>query len=116
MRAIPPELPHGMEIGASPISFVRALMLMLGQTLCVWAKPAASAVLDPATSELALNWLALGPSTSGICSKVSRVTGEEAFAVAGAHMRLLRALLANEGWSGALSDCIREVSVLVLGN
>lgn len=45
----------------------------------------------------------------GMFWKVSLTSGEEAFASMSAHVGLLRALLAKEGWSPPLADCLREV-------
>lgn len=86
----------GDETRTAPL--VRGLMLQVGETLSVWSRMAAA-----------------GPGVTknvyppGMFSKVSLTSGEEAFASMSAHVGLLRALLAKEGWSPPLADCLREV-------
>ncbi|CAM9143892.1 unnamed protein product [Scytosiphon promiscuus] len=87
------------EARAAPL--VRTLMLQLGQTLSVW-------------SRLAADRAAAADSTGHLCepglksNKASLTSGEEAFGLLSAHVGLLRALFAKEGWSAALTDCLRE--------
>lgn len=88
------------EARAAPL--IRTLMLQLGQTLSVWSRLAADRA---ATAE------STGVTSPGLKSnKASLTSGEEAFALSSAHVGLLRALFAKEGWSAALADCLREVS------
>lgn len=90
----------GVETHAAPL--VRALMLQVGETLSVWSRPAAAAAAADAENET-------GSTPPRVVSKESLCAGEEASALVGAHVGLLRALLAKEGWSAPLADCIREV-------
>ena len=73
---------------------MRSFLLQIGEALNVW-------------------WLPIAPAAvadSGIAAaRESLFAGEEAFALASAHVGLLRALLAKEGWSAPLADCVREV-------
>lgn len=99
--------------GNHAASLVRALMLSLGETLAVWAKPAAIAVSRVNSAEEARGGggidEARSPYLPGTVLKESRHTGEEALTLAGAHIGLLRALFAKQGWSAPLAQCIREV-------
>lgn len=106
---IPRDLPAGAGAAVNgELPFVRALMLTLGKSLCVWARPTLSSALNGCAGQRTL-----GVPPRGTFPEESRVTGEEAIALAGAHIRLLRALLAKDGWSGPLSDCLREVSIVM---
>lgn len=90
--------------GVNTAPLVRNLLLQIGETVSVWSRPAVAAA-------------ALGEDLGvasfcpvGLVSKESLSSGEEAIALAGAHVGLLRALLAKEGWSAPLMDCLREVT------
>ncbi|CAN0211210.1 unnamed protein product, partial [Ectocarpus sp. 8 AP-2014] len=72
-------------------------MLQAGETLSVWSRMAAAG--SGVTNNV---------YPPGMLSKVSLTSGEEAFASMSAHVGLLRALLAKEGWSPPLADCLRE--------
>lgn len=88
--------------GANAAPLVRALLLQIGETLSVWSRPAATAATldgDPGMTPFC---------PPGLTSKESLSSAEEAVALAGAHVGLLRALLAKEGWSAPLMDCLRE--------
>lgn len=96
---VPSLSPHGTP-GEAPL--VRGLMLQLGETLSVWSRLAAAGALAAAgRSSGIFPW--------GFATKESLTSGEEAFALSTAHVGLLRALLAREGWSAPLADCLREV-------
>lgn len=87
---------------------MRALLLQIGETLSVWSRPAAAAVAAAVADPP-------GVSTCyppRLMSKESLSSSEQAFALAGAHVGLLRALLAKEGWSAPLATCLREVSLV----
>ncbi|CAM9280265.1 unnamed protein product, partial [Ectocarpus sp. 13 AM-2016] len=84
----------GVETRTAPL--VRGLMLQVGETLSVWSRIAAGG------SGVTNVYL------PGLFSKDSLTSGEEAFASMSAHVGLLRALLAKEGWSPPLADCLRE--------
>lgn len=107
--AVPNE---GIRTDAAPL--VRALMLTLGETLSVWTKPAAMATLGAGfgKDDQDCNGVKqkFGFCPSDTLLRESRPTGEEALALAGAHVGLLRALFTEERWSAALADHIREVS------
>lgn len=88
--------------GANAAPLVRALLLQIGETLSVWSRPAATAATldgDPGMTPFC---------PPRLTSKESLSSAEEAVALAGAHVGLLRALLAKEGWSAPLMDCLRE--------
>lgn len=74
-------------------------MLQLGETLSVWSRPAAAAASASGNF-----------CPPGLISKESLSSGDDAFALSSAHVGLLRALLAKDGWSAPLADCLREVS------
>lgn len=99
--------------GNHAASLVRALMLSLGETLAVWAKPAAMAVSRAKSAGKVRGGdgidEARSPYLPGTVLKESRHTGEEALTLAGAHIGLLRALFTKQGWSVPLAECIREV-------
>lgn len=79
-------------------------MLQIGETLSVWSRPAATAaVMEKHPEKTAF-------LPQGLISKESISSGEEAFALAGAHVGLLQAFLAKEGWSAPLVDCLHEVT------
>lgn len=104
---VPSPSPHGTpgEEGARAAPLVRGLMLQLGETLSVWSRLAAAGAV-------AAGGGAGGRSDSfppGFATEESLTSGEEAFALSSAHVGLLRALLAREGWSAPLADCLREV-------
>lgn len=109
---VPTSPPGGAGTRAAPP--IRALMLQVGETLSVWSRPAAAAAAAAAggtEAEMALSDKAGmgGFFPPEVVSKESLCAGEEAFALVGANVGLLRALLAKEGWSAPLADCIREV-------
>lgn len=113
--AVPISLSHqgGGGAGDNAAPLVRALMLRLGEILSVWGKPTATAVLDKNKGVVGRGKQGvLGMCPPGNVSKEARATGEEAFALAGAHIGLLRALPTKDGWYGPLSDCLREVGVV----
>ncbi|CAN0118223.1 unnamed protein product, partial [Ectocarpus sp. 12 AP-2014] len=85
----------GVTTRTAPL--VRGLMLQVGETLSVWSRIAAGA--SGVTNNVYL---------PGLFSEDSLTSGEEAFASMSAHVGLLRALLAKEGWSPPLADCLRE--------
>lgn len=93
------------EEGSPAAPLMRGLMLQLGETLSVWSRLAVAGVA------------AAGDGAGGcgsrfppvLATKESLTSGEEAFALSSAHVGLLRALLAREGWSAPLADSLREV-------
>eukprot|EP00752_Nemacystus_decipiens_P002251 g2132.t2 len=85
---------------------VRGLMLKLGETLSVWSRLAAAGALASAGGGGGTGLS--NKLTPSLASKESLTSGEEAFALSTAHVGLLRALLARDGWSVPLADCLRE--------
>lgn len=107
---VPSPSPHGAPGKEAPL--VRGLMLQLGETLSVWSRLAAAgatALAVGAGADGGGGDRGAGSFPPGLSSKESLNSGEEAFALSSAHVGLLRALLAREGWSAPLADCLREV-------
>lgn len=82
-------------------------MLQLGENLSVWSRLAAAGALAAAAGGGGGGRSRSFPP--GSASKESLTSGEEVFALSTAHVGLLRALLARDGWSVPLADCLREV-------
>ena len=82
-------------------------MLQLGENLSVWSRLAAAGALAAAAGGGGGGRSRSFPP--GSASKESLNSGEEVFALSTAHVGLLRALLARDGWSVPLADCLREV-------
>lgn len=108
-----PSPPLGVGAGADATALVRVLMLSLGETLSVWARPAAAAVMRAVSKTKdeggGRSQGGCGPCPRGTTSNESRPTGDEALAIAGSHVGLLRALFTKGGWHAALAECVREV-------
>lgn len=104
----PPAPSSGGSECAAPL--VRFLLLQIGGASSVWSWPAAASSAGSANPGMSDT----DPrETLAVCPRgtvnESLSAGEEAFALAEAHVGLLRALLTTEGWSGPLADCVREV-------
>lgn len=104
----PPLLSSGGSECAAPL--VRFLLLQIGGASSVWswlAAASSAASVSPGMSDTDPRGI-LSPCPWGKVNE-SLSASEEAFALAEAHVGLLRALLTTEGWSAPLADCMREV-------
>lgn len=104
---VPSPSPHGTPSEEAPL--VRGLMLQLGETLSVWSRLAVAGALAVAGDGGGGGGGRSRSFPAGFASKESLTSGEEAFALSTAHVGLLRALLARDGWSVPLANCLREV-------